>query len=236
MKPKKNSNADLNKRSGLFLQLGLILVLLTAYFIINWKNSSVQKTAMKDPTLETPTEEVVPVTEYKETPPPKLPEAPEILDIKENDAPVEEDDIAPTESDEDAIVEVTDIVEASEDEPVTVPYEFLENVPVFPGCENLDSNQERKACMSKKITQFVNSHFDTGLGNELGLEGVNRVNVIFKIDTKGNVVDVQARAPHPRLEEEAKRIIKQLPHMQPGKQRGKPVIVSYALPIIFQVQ
>ncbi|MGB8375326.1 MAG: energy transducer TonB, partial [Salegentibacter sp.] len=147
-----------------------------------------------------------------------------------------EDDIAPTESAEDAIVEVTDIVEASEDEPVTVPYEFLGNVPVFPGCEHLGSNQERKACMSKKITQFVNSHFDTGLGNELGLEGVNRVNVMFKIDTNGNVVDVQARAPHPRLEEEAKQIIKQLPHMQPGKQRGKPVIVSYALPIIFQVQ
>lgn len=237
MKPKKYSNADLNKRSGLFLQLGLILVLLSAYFIINWRNSAPQKTAMTETTLETPTEEVVPVTEYKETPPPKLPEAPEILDIEDNDAPVEEDDIAPTESDQDAIAEVSEIVEAKDDEPVaTVPYEFLENVPVFPGCENLGSNKERKACMSKKIKEFVNSHFDTGLGDELGLSGVNRVNVLFKIDTHGNVTEVQARAPHPELEEEAKRIIKELPHMQPGKQRGKPVIVSYALPIIFQVQ
>ena len=47
---------------------------------------------------------------------------------------------------------------------------------------------------------------------------------------------VRSRAPHPRLEKEAARVINMLPKMKPGKQRGKPVIVPYSLPITFQVQ
>jgi len=52
----------------------------------------------------------------------------------------------------------------------------------------------------------------------------------------GNVIGVRARAPHPRLEKEAVRVINLLPKMKPGRQRGKAVIVPYSLPIIFQVQ
>ncbi|WP_345741542.1 energy transducer TonB [Salegentibacter mishustinae] len=90
--------------------------------------------------------------------------------------------------------------------------------------------------MSEKITAYVNKNFNKDLGSELGLSGINRINILFQINTKGDIVNIQARAPHPKLEEEAKAIIKSLPKMQPGTQRGKPVNVNYALPIIFQVQ
>ena len=90
--------------------------------------------------------------------------------------------------------------------------------------------------MSKKISQFVNKKFNTDLAGDLGLSGRQRINVIFKIDRTGNVVGIRARAPHPGLEKEAKRVIGLLPKMKPGKQRGKPVNVPYSLPIIFQVQ
>lgn len=130
-----------------------------------------------------------------------------------------------------------DIREApKDDEPIVVPYEFIEDVPIFPGCEGLQSNEERKKCMSQKITQFVNTRFNKNLGEEVGVSGVNRINVGFKIDKEGNIIDVQSRAPHPRLEAEARRVINSLPKMEPGKQRGKPVAVSYYLPIIFQIQ
>ena len=56
------------------------------------------------------------------------------------------------------------------------------------------------------------------------------------IDEKGNIGQVRARAPHPRLEKEAARVINSLPKMKPGKQRGKPVGVMYSLPIAFKVQ
>lgn len=237
MKPKKNPKADLNKRTVLFLQLGLILVLLLAYLIINWRNQNHSAEAIVQPTYETPEEETIPITKLKTTPPPKLPKQPEIIDIVPDDIDKPEDKIASTESTQEEPSKVEDIVEAEPDELIeTIPVAFIESAPIYPGCENLKSNEERKACMSDKISRFINSHVDTDLASELGLSGRNRVIVLFKIDTQGNVVDIQSRAPHPRLEQEAKRVISALPKMEPGRQGNKPVNVSYALPIIFNVE
>ncbi|WP_026302509.1 M56 family metallopeptidase [Psychroflexus tropicus] len=116
-----------------------------------------------------------------------------------------------------------------------VPFAVIEQVPLFPGCEGLASNKEGKECMSKKISQFVNENFDVNLAKDLGLKGTNRVYVQFKIDKNGDVVNVQARAPHPDLKEEGERVISQLPQMQPGKQDGEQVGVLYSLPITFHI-
>ena len=137
-----------------------------------------------------------------------------------------------TEYQEEVIIEEIEIVEIEED--VEVPFAVVENAPVFPGCES--GNNSKKRCFSERIAKFVQRKFNTELGADLGLSGRQRVNVIFKIDKTGNVIDVRARAPHPRLEKEAIRVVNLLPKMQPGKQRGKAVIVPYSLPIIFQVQ
>jgi tetrahydromethanopterin S-methyltransferase subunit G len=126
-------------------------------------------------------------------------------------------------------------VEKTDGKTGDVPFSVIENVPVFPGCEGLSSNDERKKCMSKKISQFVNKNFDTGMAKTLGLKGTNRVYVQFKIDKTGKITDVRARAPHPDLQEEAERVIKELPQMQPGKQKGQDVGVLYSLPITFQI-
>ncbi|MFI1745133.1 M56 family metallopeptidase [Thalassobellus sediminis] len=117
---------------------------------------------------------------------------------------------------------------------IDVPFSVIEQVPVFPGCENM-SNAEQKKCMSKSISRFVNINFNTELATKLNLKGRQRINVIFKIDREGNITGVRSRAPHPSLEEEAIRVIKTLPKMIPGKQKGKTVNVPYSLPIIFQV-
>ncbi|MCF8273721.1 MAG: energy transducer TonB [Flavobacteriaceae bacterium] len=118
---------------------------------------------------------------------------------------------------------------------VEVPFGVIDQVPVFPGCESLTSNIEQKECMSKEITMFVNKNFNTNIGKENGLVGKQRINVIFKINQQGNIVDVRSRAPHPALEAEAIRVIKMLPKMLPGKQRGQAVTVPYSLPIVFMV-
>lgn len=237
MQPKKNSKADLSRRTLLFLQTGLILVLLTSYLIIEWKTYEHVNTEKETMSLGDLEEKQIPITITPEkTPPPVIPE-PEILDIVPDDTDAPEDDIAPTDITDDPIPEPKDIIEAPEEVPIEpVPFILIENVPVFPGCEGLDSNEERRKCMSDKITQFVNKNFNTNLGERLGLSGRNRVNVLFKIDEKGNIVEAQSRATHPKLEEEAERVINLLPKMQPGKQRGKAVPVSYSLPIIFQLQ
>ena len=115
-----------------------------------------------------------------------------------------------------------------------VSFESIDQVPVFPNCSG--TNQERKDCMSSKISRYVNTEFDVSLGKKLNLTGVNKIFAIFKIDKSGSVVDIRVRAPHPDLEVETRRVIGSLPQMEPGKQNGEPVNVLYSLPITFKIQ
>ncbi|MCB7482300.1 M56 family metallopeptidase [Christiangramia sediminis] len=120
------------------------------------------------------------------------------------------------------------------DNKAAVPYAVIEKVPAFPECDQW-VDDARKNCTSSEISKFVNENFDTSLGKQLGLTGVNRVIVQFRIDETGSIVDIKARAPHPELEEEAKRVVGSMPDMIPGEQNGRPVSVMYSLPIAFQV-
>ena len=118
---------------------------------------------------------------------------------------------------------------------VEVPFGVIDEVPIYPGCESLTTNNERKQCMSDKIAKFVNKNFNTSVADSLGLIGRQRINVIFKIGNDGNIADIFSKASNPVLEEEAIRVIKLLPKMKPGKQKGRAVTVPYSLPIIFVV-
>jgi len=118
---------------------------------------------------------------------------------------------------------------------IDVPFSAIETVPTYPGCDEGSNNTIRKQCFSDKIKDFVNNNFDVGLGKKLGLTGENRVYVRFVIAKDGSIKDVQARAPHPELQEEAERVVNSLPKMQPGIQNGQPVNVLYSLPIIFKI-
>lgn len=239
MEPKKNPKADLGRRSVLFLQLGLILVLLISYVAIEWKTYDKDAIDMGQLDLGDLEDEEIPITELLNTPPPPPPPppAPEIIEVVEDEVEVEETIIESTETNQEEIVEVREVVEAPvEEEIADVPFSVIENVPIFPGCENLSNNDQRKKCMSEKVQEFVNRKFNTDLGSQLGLSGVNRIIVQFKIDKNGNITEVRSRAPHPKLEQEAARVINSLPKMQPGKQRGKAVSVLYSLPIVFQIQ
>ncbi len=117
-----------------------------------------------------------------------------------------------------------------------VPFAVVEEVPIYPGCEDLQGNIEKKDCMSENITNFVIKNFNTKIASQHGLSGRQRVNVIFKINKEGAITGIRSRAPHPALEEEAIRVISLLPKMKPGIQDGKVVTVPYSLPIIFEVE
>lgn len=127
------------------------------------------------------------------------------------------------------------VTEAPDQEVMEIPFELIENVPVFPGCENEKGNEAKKKCTSQKITEMVHQNFNGELGKKLGLTGINRIIVQFKIDRNGNIGEVRSRAPHPNLEQEAERVVKLLPRMTAGSQRGRPVDVVYSLPIVFDV-
>lgn len=239
MEPKKNPKADISRRSVLFFQIGMILMLAITYVAIEWKTYDREDIDTGMVNMDDFEEEDVPITELQNTPPPPPPPppAPEVIEVVEDEEEVEETIIESTETNQDEIVEVEEVQEVEEEEEIgDVPFAVIEDVPIFPGCENERNNEARKKCMSEKITQFVNRRFDTDLGSELGLSGINRIYVQFRIEKNGNITVLGARAPHPRLQQEAERVVNQLPKMQPGKQRGQAVGVLYSLPITFRVQ
>lgn len=240
MKPKKNPKADLSKRSMLFFQIGMIVVLFVTWRAIEWKTYDREAIDTGIVDMNAFEEEDVPITELNTPPPPPPPPPPpepEVIEIVEDEEEVEETIIESTETSQDEIVEVEEVEIYEEEEEIgDVPFNVIEDVPIFPGCENETDNEARRACMSEKVQQFVNRRFNTDLGSELGLSGINRIYVQFRIERDGSVSVLGARAPHPRLQQEAERVVDQLPDMVPGKQRGQAVGVLYSLPIVFRVQ
>ncbi|MBT8244988.1 MAG: energy transducer TonB [Winogradskyella sp.] len=240
MEPKKNPQSDVRRNSSIYFAVGLVLMLLVTNLAINYKTYDKSDIALDGLNLDDELEEEVPITEQLVTPPPPPPPpppAPEVIEVVEDEEEVEETVIESTETEQDAeIVEVEDVEVEEVEEILEVPFAVIENVPVFPGCEKQKGNNAKKKCMSEKIAKFVNKKFNTDLAGDLGLSGRQRISVGFKVDRSGNVTNIYARAPHPGLEKEAKRVIGLLPKMKPGRQRGQAVTVPYGLPIVFQVQ
>ena len=117
---------------------------------------------------------------------------------------------------------------------VVIPFSIVEQTPLFPGCET-ESKANQKKCTIESISKHVNDNFNIKLATTLNLKGKQRIITAFKIDREGHIVDVKARAPHPDLAEEAKRVVQSLPKMIPGEQDGKKVAVPYSLPIVFLI-
>jgi len=239
MEIKKNPKANLENYSKLFLQLGLVLALLISYLSIEYKTFDRELDDLLGSNLAEEEEIDIPLTERIELvqPPPPPPPAPEKIEIVEDEKDVIETPPESTEADQDTKVEITQIVEADEEEEVMedVPFSIIEDAPVYPGCKG--SKAELKKCLQKSIQKHVGRKFNTELANELGLDpGKKKVYVVFKIDKKGNITNVRARAPHARLAKEGEKVVKMLPKMIPGKQRGRPVGVKYTLPITLQVE
>ena len=237
MQSKKSSKANLENFNKLFMLLGLVLALLIAYIAIEHKTmedannkvmaytSTMQDDEEEIPETEQEIEEIKP--EEKPPPPPVLEE----IEVVEDDEEIEETVIESTETSEDEKVEIDEIeeVEISEEVIEDVPFSIIEDVPVYPGCKG--NKKALRDCLSKKVQKFVSKKFNVDLAQDLGLTpGKKRIFVMFKIDKNGNITNIRARAPHKRLEAEAKRVVGLLPKMKPGKQRGRPVGVKYSLP------
>ena len=111
----------------------------------------------------------------------------------------------------------------------------VEHVPIYRGCDNFKSNSELKKCMTQKILELVSKKFKTDVSKGLEIkEDTVKINVNFDVGIDGNVVNISANGPHPKLEKEALRVINLIPKMKkPAYHKGEPVSISYSLPIKF---
>ncbi|MDU8886637.1 energy transducer TonB [Yeosuana sp. MJ-SS3] len=239
-KPQKH-DANVQKNSTLFFQIGLILSLLTVYSLFEMEFVTKE---LSDPYEMSQLEEDVVVVQREVR---IYEEIPEKVERRKDSRTLNEPpliDNGDTREETPKIFTTPAISDNPEIEPVikVIPppeeYDILgvERVPIYPGCEKTKNNDERRQCMSEKISRLIQKKFNADLASPLGLSGRQKIDVQFKINKTGKVTDIKTRAPHPRLEKEAERVIKIIPEMTPGRQSNKNVGVIYTLPIIFRVQ
>jgi protein TonB len=125
------------------------------------------------------------------------------------------------------------IHERIEDE--NLPFAIIEEIPVFPGCEEIE-RKERMNCFQNQIINHIKTNFNYPK-EALNKSIQGRVNVEFIINKEGDIEHIFSRGPSGTsiLEKEATRIISLLPKMKPGTQKGKPVNVRYVVPISFKL-
>ncbi|WMQ63240.1 energy transducer TonB [Imtechella halotolerans] len=232
MELKKNPKADLTKRSGLYFAIGLALILGLTYLGMEWKTYDKVNDFVHTIQVDDDLTEDIPITEQLNTPPP--PPAPEVIEVVEDEAEVEEKVIQSTEvQKEEKIVKVDDIKEVEEVIDVDVPFAVIEDKPMFPGCENV-SKDKQFDCFKSKLDDHVRKTFRyPEIAQEMGVQG--RVYVSFRINKDGTITVLNTRSPDKNLDAEARRIIEKLPKLIPGKQRGKPTPVTFAYPIVFKL-
>lgn len=242
----KNFNEKLEKSSKIFTLLGLVLALFVVYIFIEYETKQIRVSILNVNALNENQEFTASVLFTKEVVLKEIIEKKHEEEIKEVTKEILDlvkpvpDIIDPPEvisKAEKAVVHLDSINEI--DIPETIyddfPLILVDEVPVFPGC--VGNSKELRACLAKNVKKHVYRKFNSGLGEEAGLSsGKKKIFVMFKIDATGNIIDVEAKASHPSLKKEAERVVKSLPKMKPGKQKGRPVGVRYALPISFEVQ
>ncbi len=243
MEIKKYPNAALENYSRILILLGFVLALFIVYEFIQMRSYPRPIKEISALIVSKDDDEVlveIKPMEVQTAPAPKTAIPEKIIKV-EDEIDIEETVIESTETDETeaVIVDVSkDIVDVEEEEVMVedVAFVVIEDVPIYPGCTG--NKQELRDCFSEKISQFVMKNFDPAIATDLGLQpgSIQRIFVMFKIDRNGKVTNIQARAPHKKLQEEAVKIIGSLPVMTPGKQRGRPVTVSYGLPIVFKIE
>lgn len=234
MESKKNPKADLTTNSSLYFVIGLFAVMLLTYVAFEWKTYDEANNYDISMDVDDLLDEEVPMTEQIKTPPPPPPPAaPEIIEVVEDEEEVEETVIESTEtSQEEEIVEVDDVIVEEIEEDVDVPFAVIEDVPIFPGCEN---ESDKRACFNSMIQKHIGKNFRyPEIAQEMGVQG--RVSVMFVIQKDGSIGNIRMRGPDKNLEAEAARIIGKLPKMTPGKQRGRAVRVPFSIPINFKLQ
>jgi len=167
------------------------------------------------------------ITPVVSPPAPKPPPAPEILnDIEEEEEIEEEISLSPEVSEK----RINIIQEGQEEE--NIPLALIDESPIYPGCETAT---DTKSCLTKNISDFVSENFDKSFASKLGVSGKIRIFLQFTIDKNGDITDVKARAPHPKLEKEAISVMKRIPKMKPSIHQAQKVNVIYALPISFKI-
>lgn len=229
MELKKSTKADLENKKGVFFLVGLVLALGIMLVGFEWKSKSAKADSLGSTQVQAVEDEIVPITRdpQNQPPPPPPPKVIEMLNIVNDDIKVDDNLDINTEADDQTMVDVAPSTITStkveEEEEEAQVFFIVEDMPEFPGGE---------LALRKHIAESIKYPV---IAQENGIQG--KVYVTFVVDKDGSINNATiARGVDPSLDKEALRVVNALPKWKPGKQRGKPVRVSYTVPINFVLQ
>ncbi|MEN8117903.1 MAG: TonB family protein [Bacteroidota bacterium] len=226
---KKSTKADLESKKNTFFLIGLVVALGVTLLAFEWTTKPSKAESLGTVQTQEVEEEIIPITreqEVKPPPPPPPPKVIEVLNIVEDDVEIEDElEIEDSEADDKTVIDVAPVIEtaAEEEEADAQVFFIVEDMPEFPGGD---------LALRKYIANAIKYPV---IAQENGIQG--KVYVTFVVGKTGKVTDAKiARGVDPSLDKEALRVVNALPPWKPGKQRGKPVNVSYTVPINFVLQ
>lgn len=223
MEAKKSPKADLENKKRIFLQIGLAIALLGVLAAFEWKTYERQVYDLGTLEMDFIEEEDIPITRQETPPPPPPPEASTELVIVDDDVEIEEEfmvDVEATVMTE--VKEFTPVVVVQEEEEISeeVIFTVVEDQPSYPGGEEA------------RIRYLQENLRYPQMAREAGIQGT--VFVTFVVERDGSVTDVRVlRGIGGGCDEEAVRVVQNMPRWNPGRQRGQPVRVQFNMPIRF---
>ena len=228
MELKKNPKADLENRRGLYLEIGLVVILVAALVAFNVKSYDKEEKEQIERVATDEQEEIIIQTQQEELPPPPPPEQPEVtteFEVVEDEAEIKNELVVNAEvTDDTKNIAITPVkIEQEEEEEDVQIFTVVENDPEFPGGMEALYKYLRD---NIKYPQLARDNNITG-----------KVYVTFVVERDGSIAN-------PRVLKdigggcgaEAIRVVKSMPKWTPGKQRGKAVRVQFNLPVSFNLQ
>lgn len=225
METKKSPKANLENKRKIFIQLGLIVAIAGCLYSFESTSKVKEVIPFDMPDSNTNIEELTPITRPEEAKPIILP-PPRVVDlirIVENNAKLDEElDIMDSEADSrtmiDAVRRLNSPKEIEKDDAII--FIAPEEMPEFPG-----GNSALLYFLSQNIKY-------PAIAVESNIKG--KVTVIFVVNKDGSISDAKIlRGVDEALDNEALRVVYSMPKWKPGKQSGKPVRVSFSVPINF---
>jgi protein TonB len=231
MEPKKSPKVDLKNKRLLFTEIGLIISLSLCLVAFEWHSevgtSDLRAIAING-FIEPDVIATLPEPKPPEPPDIETPE-PKILDIEFTSVP-DDFETKPfsysSEFDNNPIFPVIFIPEhfdIKDETPIEViSWVAVEKKPEFPGGE-------------KALLKYISENVKyPAIPKDNGIQG--KVFVLFVIDKNGKVTNVEiGKGVDKYLDEEAIKVVANMPDWIPGKQMNKNVSVSYMIPINFKL-
>jgi protein TonB len=221
MEIKKTDRADLEKNRNTYILIGLVITLAIVWFAFEYKTIDKQDNQIMQNTMLDEEEDLVVQTQRVEPPPPPPPpQQTTVIEVVEDDVEVDDIEIDAETDDEEEIEEQVIQEEEQEEEKEDEIFVFVEDQPTFPG-----GDEARIKYLQDNI------HYPE-MAKESGIQGT--VYVTFVVEKDGRITNVKVlRGIGGGCDEEAVRIIKNMPKWKPGKQRGRAVRAQFNMPIRF---